>query len=71
MSALGFSEEVKENTAIQGHLAGLFVGALENERIRHDVIREALTMLSVAIGMAKDSEKVWKTTRIDGVLIGN
>lgn len=38
-------------------MADLFVDALENEHIKHDLIREAQTRLSVAIDLAKDSEK--------------
>lgn len=67
LSALGFSEKVKENAAIQGNLVGLFIGGLENERIRHDLIREA----SVRLSVAKDNEKVWNKNRIGEVLVGN
>lgn len=45
----------------------MFIGALENERIRHDLIREAPVRLSVA----KDNEKVWNKYRIGEVLVGN
>lgn len=41
LSDLVFPEEVKENAAIQAQLADFFVDVLENERIRHEVIREA------------------------------
>lgn len=35
----------------------MFIDALENESIRHDVIKEALIRLSLVIDLAKDSEK--------------
>lgn len=63
MSTIDFTEEVRENGAIQVHLADLFVTALENERIRYVVIKEAPIRLSVAIDLTKDSEKVWEKTR--------
>lgn len=60
-------KEISENAAILIQLADLFVHCLENERIRHDVIKEAPTRLSVAIILAKDSEKVCKKTRSEEV----
>lgn len=41
LSALAFPEEAKENADIQAQLADLFVNALEKERIRYNVIKEA------------------------------
>lgn len=58
MSTLAFSEKVRENAAIQAQLADLFVDALEYEHIKYDLIREVQTRLSVAIDLAKDSEKL-------------
>lgn len=67
LSALAVSEEVRENVAIQAQFSDFFVDALENERTRHHVIREASTRLSLAIDLAKYSEKVLKKTRREGV----
>lgn len=48
-------------------MVDLFVDALENKCIRHDIIREVPTWLSLAIDLAKDSKKVWQKTKRDGV----
>lgn len=61
LSAMAFPEEVKQNAAIQVHLANLFIDALENENNRHDVIKEASIRLSVVIDLAKDSRKRQET----------
>lgn len=41
-------------------MADLFVDVLENECIRHDAIKGSPTRLSMAISLAKNSEKVWE-----------
>lgn len=51
---------LNENSVVL--LANLFADVLENECIRHDVIKEAPIKLSVAIDLAKDSEKVLEKT---------
>lgn len=58
LSTMAFPEEIRENAAIRVQLADLFVNALGNERIRYDEIKEAPIKLSMAINLAKDSEKV-------------
>lgn len=59
ISTLAFPGELRHNSVIQSQLAYLYVEALQNERIQHDVIKEALVMLSVAIALAKDSQGIW------------
>lgn len=49
LSALTFTEEVRENAAIQVQLPDLSVDSLWNECIRHDVIKEAPTRLSLSL----------------------
>lgn len=58
LTALAFSEEVKDNVAIQNQLSDLYVEALHSGHIRHDVIKEASIKLSVAIVLAKYSERI-------------
>lgn len=64
-----FSEEVRENIAKQAHLADLYVQAPQNEYIRHDVIKEAPIKLSVAIALAKDSERILGKVKVKGAQV--
>lgn len=59
LSTVAFPEELRENAAFQVYLADLYVDALGNERIRHDVIKEGRVILLVSINLAKDNERVW------------
>lgn len=54
LSTIAFSGEVRDNATIQVQLADLLVD---------EVIKEVPIILSVAIYLAKDSEKEWKKTR--------
>lgn len=58
-----------ENFAIQAQLGDLFVDALDNERTRHVMIKEAPIRLSVAIDLAKYSDKVWEKTKNRGMRV--
>lgn len=49
----------------------MFLDALENERIRHDVIKDAATKSSVTICLARISEIVWKKAQTGGVRVRN
>lgn len=60
MPTLAFPGEVRDNTAIQAQLVDLYIEALQNEYIRHDVIKEALVKLSVAIALAKYNQRIWQ-----------
>lgn len=69
LSTIAFPEEVRENVTIQVQLADLFVDALGNKPIRHDMIKGSPIRLSVAINLTKDSEKVWAKTRNSGTRV--
>lgn len=56
LSTIAFLEEAKENAAIQVQLADLLVDVLENECIRHNMIKKAPVGLSVVISLVKDTE---------------
>lgn len=58
-----------ENVAIQVHLVDLFVDALDNECTMHVIIKEAPIRLSVAIDLAKYSDKVREKTRNSGMRV--
>lgn len=58
LAVLAFQKEVKENAAIRVQLANLYLEALQNECIRHDVIKEAPVKLSAAIALAKKSQRI-------------
>lgn len=60
LSTIALPGEIRDNAAIQMQLPDLYVDASENERIRHDVIKEVPIRLSVIIDLAKDSENVWE-----------
>lgn len=45
------------------HLADLYGEALQNERIGHDVIKEAPVKLSEVVALAKDSQEIWKQVK--------
>lgn len=55
LSALDFPEEVRENAAIQ---ADLYEKVLQNEPIRHYVIKDAPVRLLIAITLARDSKRM-------------
>lgn len=47
---------MRDNAAIQAELADLYVDERENERIRHDVIKEIPIRLLVPMRLAKDNK---------------
>lgn len=57
LAALSFPEEVRENVTIQ---ADMYAEALQNKCIRQDIIKEAPIKLSVAIALARDSQRIWE-----------
>lgn len=63
LSDLVFSDAVQEKAAIQAQFVDFFIDALEKECIKQGVIKKFPIRLSVAIDLAKFSEKVWKNTR--------
>lgn len=65
MAVLAFVKEVKENAAIQVQLANM--EALQNECIRHDVIKEAPVKLSAAIALAKNSQRILAKVKWMGI----
>lgn len=68
LASLAFTNEIRDNAAIQTLLVDLYVEALHNERIRHDAIKEAPTTLSAAIALARDSQKIWEKVRGKGTV---
>lgn len=63
MTTLAFPGEVRDNPVIQAQLADLYVEAIQDESIQHDVSKEAQVKLSVAIALAKDSQKIWENVK--------
>lgn len=45
MATLAFTQEIRVNTTIQAQLVNLYLEALHNECIRHDVIKRASAKL--------------------------
>lgn len=62
-SPMGVLEEVRSNTDIQAQLADLCVKTLQNERIPHDVIKEALVKLFAVVVLTKDNQVVWENVK--------
>lgn len=59
LSSLAFPEVVRDNAVMQAQLADLYVEALSDERVRHDVLKEGPLRLSAAIELARESQGVW------------
>lgn len=53
LSSLAFPEVVRDNAVMQAQLADLYVEALSDERVRHDVLKEGPVRLSAAIELAR------------------
>lgn len=68
LATLAFTQEIRDNSAIQDQLVDLYVEALHNKRIRHDVIKKAATKLSTAIDLTKDSQKIWENVSEKGAV---
>lgn len=50
---LAFPKEMRNNTIMQAQLTNWYMEALQNERIRHDVIKEVPVKSSAAVALAK------------------
>lgn len=59
LSSLAFPEVVRDNAVMQAQLADLYVEALSDERVRHDVLKEGPLRLSAAVELAGGSQCVW------------
>lgn len=48
---------------MQAQMADLYVEAPQNERVQHNVIKEAPVKLYAAVALAKDSQGVWEKVK--------
>lgn len=48
---------------MQAQLADLYVEALGDERVRHDVLKERPLRLPVAVELAKESQGIWEKVK--------
>lgn len=55
---LTFPEEVKHNTIMQAQLADLYIEALSDGHIHHNVMKEGPLRFSPAVALAKESQGV-------------
>ncbi len=60
---MAFPEVVRDNAVMEAQLADLYVEALSDERVRHDVLKEGPLRLSAAIELAKESQGVWEKVK--------
>lgn len=48
---------------MQDEVADLYLEALQNERIRHDLMKEAPVKLSAEVALAKNSQWMWEKVK--------
>lgn len=65
LSSVAFPD-VKNNAVMQAQLADLYVEALSDERIRHDVLKEGPLRLSASVALSKESLGVWEKAKKGG-----
>lgn len=66
LSSVAFPDVVKNNGVMQAQLADLYVEALSDEHIHHDVLKEGPLRLSAAVALAKKSQGVWEKVKKGG-----
>lgn len=54
---------VRNNSAMQAQLADLYVEALGDERIHHDVLNEVSVKLQAAVTLARENQDIWEKTK--------
>lgn len=63
LGTLAFTEEGRNSAVMQAQLVNLYVEVLWNERIHHNVIKEAPVKLSTTVALAKDNQGIWEKVK--------